>query len=249
MKNIVYVVFFVVVNFFCANTARAQDLYKPLGTSESNSLSIIGSVQIEIPNANVSAWDGRPTKANKEQAYILLLAEAKKSYQRNDVDIRNILATSFFTKGKGWTVAATGDVVVRAGSSNATNVTGVEGALARAANDVSKDFTSNARIAIVQITAPDRSTRDYMIGEIEFILQKQGYYLVDRAQLDKIFEEQQFGATSDVDDNTAARMGKISGASIVITGKVDGEGNLRRLRLRALNTETARVVGVASERL
>jgi len=73
--------------------------------------------------------------------------------------------------------------------------------------------------------------------------------MVDRAQLDKIFDEQRFGATSDVDDNTAARMGKISGASIVITGRVDGEGNLRRLRLRALNTETARVVGVASERL
>jgi len=139
-------------------------------------------------------------------------------------------------------ITATGDVV-------SIPRVGVEGALERAAKDVSKDFNSNARIAIVQISAPDRSTRDYIIGELEYILQKQGFYMVDRAQLDKIFEEQRFGATSDVDDNTAARMGKISGASIVITGRVDGEGNLRRLRLRALNTETARVVGTASERL
>jgi len=139
-------------------------------------------------------------------------------------------------------ITATGDVI-------SLPRVGVEGALERAANDVSKDFNNNARIAIVQISAPDRSTRDYIIGELEYILQKQGYYIVDRAQLDKIFEEQRFGISSDVDDNTAARMGKISGASIVITGRVDGEGDLRRLRLRALNTETARVVGVASEKL
>jgi hypothetical protein len=161
--------------------------------------------------------------------------------------IVNIAALTGITIGIGLSgntqkITATGDVV-------SIPRVGVEGALERAANDVSKDFNSNARIAIVQISAPDRSTRDYIIGELEYILQKQGYYMVDRAQLDKIFEEQRFGATSDVDDNTAARMGKISGASIVITGRVDGEGNLRRLRLRALNTETARVVGTASERL
>jgi len=145
-------------------------------------------------------------------------------------------------------ITAIGDVVVRVGR-NAANTPGVEGALARAVGAVSENFTPRSRIAIVQITAPDRSTRDFMIGELEHILRRQGYYMVDRAQLDRIFDEQRFGATSDVDDNTAARMGKISGASIVITGRIDGEGNLRRLRLRALNTETAQVIGTASERL
>jgi len=166
---------------------------------------------------------------------------------RNDPSLDAIAAFTGITIGLGLSgntqkITATGDVV-------SLPRIGVEGALERAVNDVSKDFNSSARIAIVQISAPDRSTRDYMIGELEYILQQKGYYIVDRAQLDKIFEEQRFGASSDVDDNTAARMGKIAGASIVITGRIDGEGNLRRLRLRALHTETARVVGTASERL
>jgi len=55
--------------------------------------------------------------------------------------------------------------------------------------------------------------------------------------------------SGEVDDATAVSIGKFAGADIIVTGRVDGEGNLRRLRLRALNTQTAQVVGVASERL
>jgi hypothetical protein len=55
--------------------------------------------------------------------------------------------------------------------------------------------------------------------------------------------------TADADDRTAARAGLLAGASMVITGRVDGEGSLRRLRLRALDTQTAQVIGTASEPL
>jgi hypothetical protein len=239
MKNIVYGVFCVVVTFFCASTAWAQKVYKPSNSNDN----IIGIVQAEFEAVSYAS-----VGPLNETAYIALLAAAKKEFQGN-IDIRDI-TYAFGKKIKGSTheVTAIGKVILLGGSGGSA-AKGIEGALERAANDVSKDFNNNARIAIVQISAPDRSTRDYIIGELEYILQQQGYYMVDRAQLDKIFDEQRFGATSDVDDNTAARMGKISGASIVITGRVDGEGNLRRLRLRALNTETARVVGVASERL
>jgi hypothetical protein len=183
-----------------------------------------------------------------ENAYIALLEAAKKEYQ-GSIDVRDVsFAQVKRIRGNFWEFSASGKVISY-DSSRRSTASGVEGALERAADDVSKDFSPRSRIAIVQITATDRSTRDYIIGELEYILQQQGYYIVDRAQLDRIFEEQRFGTTSDVDDNTAARMGHLAGASIVITGRVDGEGNLRRLRLRALNTETAQVIGTASERL
>ena len=251
MKNKVYGVVFgmvmiVLIGLFisCGSTPSASNPYRPLsGFPNAN---VIGIIQTNFESAFGIDTPGRISDA----AYIALLEAAKHEYNGN-IDIADI--TWVFTKRDGikyrFFYSANGKVVLLGRGNNRSTATGVEGALERAANDVSKDFNNNARIAIVQISAPDRSTRDYMIGELEYILQKQGYYMVDRAQLDKIFEEQRFGATSDVDDNTAARMGKISGASIVITGKVDGEGNLRRLRLRALNTETARVVGVASEKL
>ena len=55
--------------------------------------------------------------------------------------------------------------------------------------------------------------------------------------------------SGEVDDVTAVSIGKIAGASIIVTGTVDGADDLRRLRLRALDVQTAQVIGAASERL
>ena len=125
----------------------------------------------------------------------------------------------------------------------------IEEAIERASRELSRNFTARSRLAIVYITAPDRSTIEFITGELEHILQNLGFYIIDRTELDRVRAEQQFGISGEVDDNTAARIGHIAGASIIITGRMDGEGNLRRLRLRALDTTTAQVVGTASERI
>jgi hypothetical protein len=127
--------------------------------------------------------------------------------------------------------------------------TNIEGALERAAQQTLQNIPKRSRIAIVYITSLDRSTTDYIAGELEFIWVNQGYIITDRTQLDRIRREQNFQISGEVDDETAVSIGKFIGADIIVTGRVDGEGNLRRLRLRALNTQTAQVVGAASERL
>jgi hypothetical protein len=114
---------------------------------------------------------------------------------------------------------------------------------------VSENFTARSRLVIVYITAEDRSQTDFIAGELEHILRRRGFVIIDRSELDRIRTEQRFGLSGEVDDSTAARIGNIAGASVVITGRVDGEGNLRRLRLRALDTANGQVVGTASERL
>ena len=235
----------------CATTSSdSSSLYRPLNPSEADSFDFIGTVQITF-TGNTSYWDGSPTAANKEDAYIRLLAEAKRTYQRNDIEIRNISVVN--QKSGYWrdvSMAANGDVVVRSGSGrNAAIATGVEGALARAANETLKNVTQRSKIAIVYITAQDRSTTEYIVGELEFIWVNKGYFITDRSQLDRLRREQNFQMSGEVDDATAVSIGKFAGADIIVTGRVDGEGNLRRLRLRALNTQTAQVVGVASERL
>jgi hypothetical protein len=253
MKNLisgVSLVLMVGVLVSCATTSSGSSgsggLYKPLGASEIVSFDIIGSVQIEIPKANTSKWDGSVTQANKEDAYIRLLAEAKRQYQRNDIDVRNISVVSRSPLLAVADLSATGDVVVRNSSASAS---GVEGALARAADDTLRNVPARSRIAIVYITAEDKSSTDYIAGELEFIWVKAGFIIIDRSQLDRIRREQNYQYSGEVDDDTAVSLGKIIGADVIVTGRVDGEGNLRRLRLRALNTQTAQVVGVASERL
>jgi hypothetical protein len=245
MKKYVFRVVLGLIFVFCTSTLLAQNLYKPLGSNEN----VIGAITAKFEAIGVNPNYAAGRALVNEPAYIALLEAAKKEYQGN-IDVRDVSwVLGKRVKGGTFEYSASGKVISYDSGNRRSTASGVEGALERAADDVSKDFSPRSRIAIVQITAADRSTRDYIIGELEYILQQQGYYIVDRAQLDRIFEEQRFGTTSDVDDNTAARMGHLAGASIVITGRVDGEGNLRRLRLRALNTETAQVIGTASERL
>ena len=129
------------------------------------------------------------------------------------------------------------------------DATGIAGALERAAEDVARNFTAQARIAIVYVSTEDRTTTEFITGELEHILWRRGFVIVDRSELDRIRTEQNFGLAGEVDDNTATRIGQFAGASVVITGIVDGAGDLRRLRFRALDTATAQVVGVASERI
>jgi hypothetical protein len=132
---------------------------------------------------------------------------------------------------------------------DANTTTGVEGALSRAADQALQNIPQNSRIAIVYITAQDSNTVDFIAGELEFIWVNKGYIITDRNQLDKIRQEQNFQMNGEVDDDTVVSIGKIIGADIIVTGRVDGEADLRRLRLRAINIETAQVVGAASERL
>ena len=141
-------------------------------------------------------------------------------------------------------ITATGNVV-----NIAIGQTGIEGALVRAAKELSENFTASLNLAIVYIESEDRSQTNFIAGELEHILRRRGFVIIDRSELDRIRAEQQFGLSGEVDDSTAARIGQIAGASIVITGRVDGEGDLRRLRLRALDSTSGRVVGTASERL
>jgi hypothetical protein len=125
---------------------------------------------------------------------------------------------------------------------------GVEGSLITASEKIMEKIPKAAKIAIVYVTANEEDVTEFIANELEFIMVEQGMTLIDRSQLDKIRKEQNLQMSGEVDDDHAVSIGKIAGASIIITGAVTGSGNLRRLRLRALDTQTAQVLSVASER-
>jgi hypothetical protein len=121
---------------------------------------------------------------------------------------------------------------------------GLQGALDRAANTVMANLQQGDTIAIISFTGENAQ---FAQEELEVVLVNNRFSVVDRATLDKIRQEQQFQLTGDVDDQTAVSIGKFAGARVVITGSVSGSGDMRRLRLRALDTQTARVLAAASE--
>jgi hypothetical protein len=125
---------------------------------------------------------------------------------------------------------------------------GVESSLIVAADKIMEKIPEKAKIAIVYVTSNEEDVTEFIANELEFIMVEQGMTLIDRSQLDKIRKEQNLQISGEVDDDQAVSIGKIAGASIIITGAVTGSGTLRRLRLRALDTQTAQVLSVASER-
>ena len=242
--GLLIIVFFCLLPVLFLSCASNKNVYRPL--SEYPNAKVLGPIQTTF-NAMYNVLESQ-----NELAYIALLEAAKKAHSGDidvvDISVRatkippgplaNVMETTF---------TATGKVVI----TTAVNViaAGLEDALKRAAEDIAADFTAKSRIAIVYISSQDISLTEFISGELEHLLRRQGCIIVDRTELDRVRAEQQFGMSGEVDDNTAARIGNIAGASIVITGRIDGEGNLRRLRLRALDTSSGQVVGTASERL
>ena len=215
--------------------------FRPLSSIQN--ATVIGTVQTKVETV-YHLYPAALIQYVNEAAYIALLEAAKREYSGN-IDIVDISYVYIKKENDMYQYSATGKVVTFGGST----ATGVESALERAAEEVSEKFTARARLAIVYITAEGKSQTDFIAGELEHILRRRGFVIIDRSELDRIRAEQRFGTTGEVDDSTAARIGNIAGASVVITGRVDGEGNLRRLRLRALDTASGQVVGTASERL
>jgi hypothetical protein len=123
----------------------------------------------------------------------------------------------------------------------------IDFAIQSAVEQVAEDLPNGSRIAIVEVTSQNRNVREYVIYEVEHLLREKRYIIVDRLQLDRARDELKLGISGEVDENTAVSIGKFTGANVVITGMVHGEGNLQRLRLRAIEVETGQVVGTASQ--
>jgi len=124
----------------------------------------------------------------------------------------------------------------------------IEIALENASKKIMASIQQGRNTAISNVSADEQDYSDYIANELEVILLDANFVVVDRSQLDIIRQEQNFQLSGDVDDNDIISIGKYSGASYIITGSIDGTGPTRRLRLRLLDVETARVITAVSER-
>jgi curli biogenesis system outer membrane secretion channel CsgG len=70
--------------------------------------------------------------------------------------------------------------------------------------------------------------------------------VVERRLLQRVLAEQEMGASNLVDDETAARIGKLLGADTLCTGTLTDLGSAIKVNARLINAETAEVYGAAS---
>ena len=128
------------------------------------------------------------------------------------------------------------------------NSNSVESAVSRAAAVVEEGIPQGATLAILSMASDDKALAEFVIEELTYVLvNAKKFTVVDRESLHSVLAEQKFQLSGDVDDNTAVSIGKILGASIVITGTVGGSGTTRRLSVKALDVKTAKIEAMARE--
>jgi len=185
-------------------------------------------------------------------AHAALLENAMQEYGEhiNVVDVTwrhvgrgNIRGTGM---GRGFRYSATGTVVLKEGTP-APILTGIEGALDRTVVGLARYFPTGSRIAIAHIGAVDRGYADLIDGRLEHLFRTRGFNIFDRSQLDIVRTEQQLGLDFVIDDHTAISIGRITGVSVILTGRVVVAGGIRELQMRAVDTTTARLIGTTLE--
>lgn len=70
-----------------------------------------------------------------------------------------------------------------------------------------------------------------------------GIFLVERAELDKILGEQELGLAGNISTASAIKVGQLTGAQILITGRVFAAGKKNYAVAKIISAETSRVYG------
>jgi len=115
----------------------------------------------------------------------------------------------------------------------------------RSASDyLNRNIPAGNKIVILNIQTESLDLADYVIDELIANAVNDRYFIVvDRHQLDSIRAEWDFQYSGDVDDESAQEIGRILGAQTIVSGAVSRLGSGYRLRLRALDVQTAQVQG------
>ncbi|MDR1316530.1 MAG: hypothetical protein LBK13_06615 [Spirochaetales bacterium] len=115
-------------------------------------------------------------------------------------------------------------------------------AIREAAAQMGENLPGGTKVALVSVASSSAQLSEYVISRLEAALVSgKNLVVVDRANLDKVREEQGFQASGEVDDDSAKSIGKLLGAGAIVTGAFADLGDVYSLTLKAINIETATV--------
>jgi len=141
-------------------------------------------------------------------------------------------------------IAAILSAACASGSSSSAAPDELDAAIRETSNYLNSNIPAGSTIVILNIESNSYALSDYIIDELTAnAVNDKIFSVVDRHQLDLIREEQDFQLSGEVDDAAALEIGKFLGANTIISGAVSTFGNGYRMRIRALDVQTARVQG------
>ena len=116
-----------------------------------------------------------------------------------------------------------------------------------ASNEILSKFSSGQKISILNISSNDLELSEYAIEELTVLLVNSGKLVVlERKDMDVINAEHKFQLSGEVHDDEIISIGNKFGAQAIITCSINGIGNLRRLRIKALDVLTGQILSYTS---
>jgi len=127
-------------------------------------------------------------------------------------------------------------------SATASKAPSLDEVIKQAAGKIEEHLDKGTKVALINVQSPTSQFSEYVLTYLESILVNNGKLIVvDRANLDKIRQEQGFQLSGEVSDESAKTIGKLLGAGAIVTGTLINIGDSYRLTLKAINVETATV--------
>jgi TolB-like protein len=116
--------------------------------------------------------------------------------------------------------------------------TALDNAVSRLINQI----PVGSKVLVLNFTADTTVLSNYLADEITIrLVNDSNFVVVDRRDLDIIRQEMDFQISGEESDETAAEIGKKIGAQTIIFGSMEHPGSLYRLRIRAIEVETAKI--------
>jgi hypothetical protein len=118
----------------------------------------------------------------------------------------------------------------------------LDAAIREAAGQMEANLPGQTKVALVSFASSSSPLSEYVINRLEAALVGgKKLVVVDRANLDRIREEQGFQLSGEVSDESAKAIGKLLGAGAIVTGAFTDLGDVYSLALKAINMETAAI--------
>jgi hypothetical protein len=130
---------------------------------------------------------------------------------------------------------------------HAEEVLSLDVALRFGADELNRRVPEGTRIAVLNFQSEYKDVSEYIVDELTKYAVNDGQLaVVDRRDLDLLRNEINFQLSGEVSDESAQSIGKKLGAQTVIFGSFVPFGNMWRIRIKALEVETARVQSIST---
>jgi hypothetical protein len=127
----------------------------------------------------------------------------------------------------------------------------LDNAIRSAFDKSTQRIKKNKKVAVLNVDSDNPREGSFVLEEITLLTVKspKNYIVIDRRMFDAYRAVNSIGVPSYENDYMLRYIGNLMGADYVLSCILDGPGDLRRLRVKALDVSSGTLIGDSSERL